>query len=395
MKRQSALIKFLAASTMLAGCSSQANLEEPRSEDAPLTANLTTAEAFCPAGFAYNASTLLCESATVAVGPFTQAMVSKCKLGGGGTACEKANWSRDFARKIRGTAACPPGAARESNGLCTEGENAFGPFTKAHVKNCTDRGGGPSCESMRWSRTFAIATLPASGIGIKIGTTSTWLKVRLTNADGTPVQAADLAEGTEKCALAAGAQVALAAAPTTVGSHLLVTTKTLLAGCSFSKGYIYAPHVVSGAPATNGLTRPENAFLGVIGYAEGTGTSYDYSFGFHRFTSFADHPRQLYCSGSLCSDAAGRYQFLSTTWDSVVQRTLRLPDFGPASQDRGALLLITNRGVTGLRSEMTYQQFSAAMYKCAYEWASLPGSPYGQPVKTMAQVWAKYQEGLK
>ena len=36
-------------------------------------------------------------------------------------------------------------------------------------------------------------------------------------------------------------------------------------------------------------------------------------------------------------------------------------------------------------------RFDAAVAKCAREWASLPGSPYGQPVKTIAQVRPVYE----
>jgi len=34
-------------------------------------------------------------------------------------------------------------------------------------------------------------------------------------------------------------------------------------------------------------------------------------------------------------------------------------------------------------------RFDAAVAKCAKEWASLPGSPYGQPVKTLDQARAR------
>lgn len=125
-----------------------------------LSLALAAEDYFCPEDFAYNATSRLCESATEAAGPFTLAMIEKCKTSGGGTACSKDAWSRDFARKLRGTTVCPPGATRHTSGLCIEGSEAFGPFSKAHVKNCQDRDGGPACETMRWGKDFAIATLP-------------------------------------------------------------------------------------------------------------------------------------------------------------------------------------------------------------------------------------------
>ena len=35
-------------------------------------------------------------------------------------------------------------------------------------------------------------------------------------------------------------------------------------------------------------------------------------------------------------------------------------------------------------------RIEAAIAKCNREWASLPGSPYGQPTRTMAQALATY-----
>ena len=53
-----------------------------------------------------------------------------------------------------------------------------------------------------------------------------------------------------------------------------------------------------------------------------------------RFDGFGDHPRQLQSGGGYTSDAAGAYQFLSTTWDGA-RNALGLQDFSPASQEVG------------------------------------------------------------
>lgn len=150
------------------------------------------------------------------------------------------------------------------------------------------------------------------------------------------------------------------------------------------------PRAGADAPATENAT---GALLDVIAFAEGTNDAYNICFTFKRFESYADHPRKVYCSGSLCSDAAGRYQFLSTTWD-MVQKRKSLADFSPPNQDTGAVALIEGRGVRNHAVALGYEEFSKAMYKLAYEWASLPGSPYGQPTKSMATVWEKYQKRL-
>jgi muramidase (phage lysozyme) len=130
------------------------------------------------------------------------------------------------------------------------------------------------------------------------------------------------------------------------------------------------------------------ALLGTIALAEGTHAHYDYTFAYRRFSSFDDHPRLRVCAGSYCSTAAGRYQILSKTWNAIRGN---LPDFTPASQDQAALKLIRGRGVTNIDSINTRAELEAAIKKLNREWASLPGSPYGQPRKSMTQLWTEFQ----
>lgn len=144
------------------------------------------------------------------------------------------------------------------------------------------------------------------------------------------------------------------------------------------------------------ITSVRKAWLDLIAWCEGTAGEDGYRICFTgaKFDSFANHPRKVYCVGRLCSDAAGRYQFLSTTWNEC-RRALNLPDFSPESQDQAALFLIDRRGalddIDGLR-------VGAALDKLSWEWASLPTSQgtgrYGQPVKTVEQVKDKLSELL-
>lgn len=85
------------------------------------------------------------------------------------------------------------------------------------------------------------------------------------------------------------------------------------------------------------------AFLDMIAHAEGVErfsehSGYDVMVGGKTFTSYDEHPRKLAWLPKyrINSTAAGRYQFLWKTWNSLRNR-LRLPDFGPASQDRAAI----------------------------------------------------------
>lgn len=130
------------------------------------------------------------------------------------------------------------------------------------------------------------------------------------------------------------------------------------------------------------------AFLAMIRTAEGTAGQGGYRmlFGGQLFASYADHPRQLVSAQlggrKIHSTAAGAYQFLSRTWDEA-RAALSLPDFSPESQDMAAAWLIRRRGA--LRDVLD-GRLSIAIAKCAKEWASLPGSPYGQPTISSAKA---------
>jgi len=128
------------------------------------------------------------------------------------------------------------------------------------------------------------------------------------------------------------------------------------------------------------------AFLRVIRRGEGTSDQDGYRrhFGGELFTSYADHPRKVitktFAGRKLSSSAAGAYQFLTSTWDETA-RIMGLKDFTPASQDLGAVGRIAARGAL---DDVKAGRFDLAIKKVAKEWASMPGSPYGQPVISLA-----------
>lgn len=135
------------------------------------------------------------------------------------------------------------------------------------------------------------------------------------------------------------------------------------------------------------------ALLAVIRRGEGTAgpNGYRTLFGGGLFSSLADHPRQRITrtmgGKPITSTAAGAYQFLSSTWDETAA-IMGLPDFSEASQDRAAVGRIAARGAL---EDAKAGRLSVALQKIAREWASMPGSPYGQPVITEAtarQVFA-------
>jgi muramidase (phage lysozyme) len=133
------------------------------------------------------------------------------------------------------------------------------------------------------------------------------------------------------------------------------------------------------------------AFLQVIRAGEGTLDVLD---GYRRmftgplFDSFAQHPNQIHQAGALASTAAGAYQFLHRTWQALVEQ-YHFEDFSPQCQDEGAVALIAGRGAL---ADVMAGQLGAAIGKCNREWASLPGSPWGQPTRTMAQATKTYTQ---
>lgn len=131
------------------------------------------------------------------------------------------------------------------------------------------------------------------------------------------------------------------------------------------------------------------AFLTMIQYAEGTyGTNaYRTLYGGQLFNSYAQHPNVAITKGGITSTAAGAYQILFRTWQSV-QQALGLQDYTPASQDRAAVELIRRRGAL---EDVMAGRFSEAIYKCRKEWASLPGAGYGQHERSLASLVQVYQ----
>lgn len=102
-------------------------------------------------------------------------------------------------------------------------------------------------------------------------------------------------------------------------------------------------------------------------------------------TDFSRHPGiTVQVQKGLNSTAAGRYQFKASTWAS-----LGLPDFSPASQDEGARILMGRRGMI---EPLLAGDFAKAVEKGNREWASLPGSPYGQPTKTLDELKGVYDQ---
>ena len=223
---------------------------------------------------------------------------------------------------------------------------------------------------------------------IQIGNSPTYLKVSDAQSDA-------LQDGTGKCVLSPKTKYSISGLPGFEGENIKVTLKDPLPGCSFTQGYVFMAHVdATSAGGASELPAAVRAFLDTLAFSEGTTDHYNYIFSFATFKSYADHPRQKKCIGRLCSDAAGRYQFLSDTWDPMAS-ALGLKDFTPPSQDKAVIELIRRDGTYSyVAGSAVYKNFTKAVYRLNNIWASLPGSPYGQPTHSMASLWSYYKVAL-
>lgn len=223
---------------------------------------------------------------------------------------------------------------------------------------------------------------------IYTGSEATYLKIA-------PDQAADLAEVTGRCALRPNTLYPTRFKPGFTGEHMSVQLAEAPEGCSFWGGYVYMNHVSSSsAGGAWELPRQVRAFLDTLAYAEGTRDRYNYIFTFVTFNSYSDHPRRKMCAGKLCSTAAGRYQFLAKTWDPLAA-DLGLGDFTPPNQEKAALEIIRRAGAyRSVSASANYDNFTAALRKLNTTWASLPGSPYGQPTHSTSDLWRFYKRAL-
>ena len=145
----------------------------------------------------------------------------------------------------------------------------------------------------------------------------------------------------------------------------------------------------------------EKALLDMLAHAEGTSGSEGYRtmFGHDKFdvSNGWKHPDRVVTKGGYSSTAAGRYQFLTPTWNAA-SKALGLSDFSPKNQDKAALWLAKGRGV-----DASKQISENDIYRLGGEWASLEGGPrmvkggsYGRQAKYSAEKALKlYDSKLK
>ena len=132
------------------------------------------------------------------------------------------------------------------------------------------------------------------------------------------------------------------------------------------------------------------AFLAVIraGETSENDAAYTMQFGGGHFVAPPwVHPHQANHAAGLTSTAAGAYQFLSKTWDALVEQ-YGFEDFSPECQDEACVALIAGRHAL---DDVIAGRVTDAVQKCNKEWASLPGSPYGQPTRTFTAALETFE----
>lgn len=115
------------------------------------------------------------------------------------------------------------------------------------------------------------------------------------------------------------------------------------------------------------------------------------------FNDYSTHPfssgrksKQINSRG-LTSNASGRYQQMLRDWPHY-RDLLKLPDFGPISQDKLAIQHI--RECRAL-PDVIAGRIEPAIDKCRNIWASLPGAGYGQREHRLQDLIAQYERALK
>lgn len=154
------------------------------------------------------------------------------------------------------------------------------------------------------------------------------------------------------------------------------------------------------------MTKNLKAFLDTIAWSEGTSTSpatkcngYDVIVTGvdgkpETFSDFSAHPfskgrkSKTINRNGLTSNASGRYQFMLRDYPHY-RDTLKLPDFGPDSQDKWATQLIRERKAL---ADIEAGHIPEAIAKCRNIWASLPGAGYGQPEHKLEALLDVYRK---
>lgn len=184
-----------------------------------------------------------------------------------------------------------------------------------------------------------------------------------------------------------------------------VILAVLIVGIGLNLYYRDRPNIEAANVSDNGsaiasqnIPPKIKAFLDIISWAEGTYSADGYRthFGYEKFDDFRDHPRKVKSADGHDSDAAGKYQAMSFTWDRIAKK-IGLKDFSPRSQDLFAIELLKECGAYDL---IERGEIEKAIIAASPTWASFPKedgySVYAdQPAKPMPSLLQRYKKALE
>ena len=121
-----------------------------------------------------------------------------------------------------------------------------------------------------------------------------------------------------------------------------------------------------------------------------TPDAYRVLFGGDLLDDLSRHPNRKVTAGGYTSTAAGRFQALWGTWSDFCRDISEDPETLPFTAEWQDLFGVWCCNRRHALADIAAGRIHEAVKKCGAEWASLPGSPYGQPTITMDQFLAAY-----
>ncbi len=128
------------------------------------------------------------------------------------------------------------------------------------------------------------------------------------------------------------------------------------------------------------------ALLDTIAGAEGA--DYNTLYGGKTFSDFSQHPGLLINAYGRKSTAAGRYQFVNSTYRELRDEKGLFSSFNEEEQDKAALHLIQKKGVTQelLEKSIETGDFNQVWDRLASTWASFPTSKNSRGIHKQAKL---------